>query len=37
MAAIDKALAAIKSKELGDKIVYQQYADKYNVSRSALS
>jgi hypothetical protein len=37
MAAIDKALAAIESKELGDKIVYQQYADKYNVSRSALS
>jgi hypothetical protein len=37
MAAIDKALAAIKSKELGDKIVYQQYADKFNVSRSALS
>ncbi|KAI1674800.1 DDE-1 multi-domain protein [Pyrenophora tritici-repentis] len=37
MAAIDKALAEIESRELGDKIVYQQYADKYNVSRSALS
>ena len=37
MAAIDKALAAIKLRELGDKIIYQQYADKYNVSRSALS
>src|SRR3954463_6294004 len=37
MTAIDKALAAIESRELGDKIIYQQYADKYNVSRSALS
>ncbi|CAE7002980.1 HTH Tnp Tc5 domain containing protein [Pyrenophora teres f. teres] len=37
IAAIDKALGAIKSRELGDKIVYQQYADKYNVSRSTLS
>jgi hypothetical protein len=37
MAAINKALAAVESRELIDKIIYQQYADKYNVSRSALS
>jgi hypothetical protein len=37
MTAIDKALAAIELRELEDKIIYQQYADKYNISRSALS
>ena len=37
MSAIDKALAAIELRELGDEIIYQQYADKYNVLRSALN
>jgi hypothetical protein len=37
MTAIDKALAAIELRELEDKIIYQQNADKYNISRSALS
>jgi hypothetical protein len=37
MAAIDDAIAAIELRELGDKVIYQHYADKYGVSRSALS
>jgi hypothetical protein len=37
MAPIDEALAAIESRELGEQIVYQAYADKYNVSRTTLS
>jgi hypothetical protein len=37
MAPIDDALAAIESRELGEQLVYQQYADKYNVNRSTLS
>jgi hypothetical protein len=37
MDAIDKAIRAIELQELRDKIVYQEYADKYHVSRSALS
>jgi hypothetical protein len=37
MAPIDDALAAIKAQELGEQIVYQKYADKYNVNRSTLS
>jgi hypothetical protein len=37
MAPIDDAIAAIEARELGEQIVYQHYADKYNVNRSTLS
>jgi hypothetical protein len=37
MAPIDDAIAAMEARELGEKIVYQQYADKYGVNRSTLS
>jgi hypothetical protein len=37
MAPIEDALAAIEAQELGEKLVYQEYADKYNVNRSTLS
>jgi hypothetical protein len=37
MAPIEDALAAIEAQELGEQIVYQKYADKYNVNRSTLS
>jgi hypothetical protein len=37
MAPIDNAIAAMEARELGEKIVYQQYADKYGVNRSTLS
>jgi hypothetical protein len=37
MAPIDDAIAAIEARELGENIVYQQYANKYSVNRSTLS
>jgi hypothetical protein len=37
MDAIDKAIRAIKLQKLRDKIIYQEYANKYHVLRSALS
>jgi hypothetical protein len=37
MAPIDDALAAIEARELGEQIVYQRNAEKYNVGRSTLS
>jgi hypothetical protein len=37
MAPIDDAIAAIEARELGEQIVYQEYATKYNVNRSTLS
>jgi hypothetical protein len=37
MAPIDDVLAAIKAQELGEQLVYQDYAKKYGVNRSTLS
>jgi hypothetical protein len=37
MAPIDDALAAIEAQELGEQLVYQDYAKRYGVNRSMLS
>jgi len=37
MDRIDEAVAAIKSREPGDKVVYQEYADFFGVKRLTLS
>jgi hypothetical protein len=37
MTPIEKAIAAIESRDLGDKLIYQEYADWFSVSRSILS
>jgi transposase-like protein len=37
MAPIDDAIAAIKSREAGEKFTYQSIADKFGVNRSTLS
>jgi AraC-like DNA-binding protein len=37
MTLIEEALAAIESREPGDDLIYQEYADWFGVSRSTLS
>ncbi|KAF2827175.1 hypothetical protein CC86DRAFT_369385 [Ophiobolus disseminans] len=37
MDPIDEAIEAINSREPGDKLVYQEYADFFEVDRSTLS
>jgi hypothetical protein len=37
MSAIDKVIAASEVREFGGKIIYHDYAEKFNVSRSVLS
>jgi hypothetical protein len=37
MTPIEEAIAAIDLRDLGDKLIYQEYADWFSVSRSTLS
>ncbi|KAF2822357.1 hypothetical protein CC86DRAFT_448175 [Ophiobolus disseminans] len=37
MTPIEEAIAAIKSRELGDDLVYQEYADTFGVYRNTLA